>query len=198
MEHRWEPLSLDDTAELLESVSFPWWICGGWAIDLFVGQQTREHGDLEVGALHRDQCALFAALEGFEIHAARDGTLSRLTSEQRDRGLPAEYHGFWCRPHGAEAFALELLLNHGGDGDWIFRRNPTIRRPLEEVVHRTRDGLPYLAPEVQLLFKAKALRARDQHDFEQALPRLSAGARAWLVLALARMHPSHPWADQLA
>ena len=41
-------------------------------------------------------------------------------------------------------------------------------------------GLPYLAPEIVLLFKAKHLEARDRIDFDNALPALSADARRWL------------------
>jgi len=38
-------------------------------------------------------------------------------------------------------------------------------------------GLPYLAPEIVLLFKAKHLETRDRIDFDNALPR-SARRRA--------------------
>jgi hypothetical protein len=38
-------------------------------------------------------------------------------------------------------------------------------------------GLPYLAPEIVLLFKAKHLEARDRIDFDNALPMLSVDAR---------------------
>ncbi len=198
MERRFEPLTVAETAELLRDVSFPWWICGGWSIDLFLGRQTRKHADVEVGVLRRDQCALFAALEHFEIHLARDGTLTELTADQRNSGLAQPNHGFWCRPRGRAAWVLEILLNEGEDGDWIFRREAAIRRPLDAVVRKTEDGVPYLAPEVQLLFKAKALRPRDQQDFESALPQLPAGERAWLADALKRAHPGHPWLLHLA
>ncbi len=198
MGRRWQPLTISETAELLRDASFPWWICGGWSIDLFLGRQTREHADVEVGVLRRDQCAVFAALEHFEIHSARDGTLTELTASQRRTGLTKPNHGFWCRPRGREPWALEILLNEGDDDDWIFRRDAAIRRSLEAVVCKTEDGVPYLAPEVQLLFKAKALRPRDQQDFESALPKLSAGARAWLADALQQVHPGHPWSLHLA
>ena len=198
MEPRFEPLTVAETAELLRDVSFPWWICGGWSIDLFLGRQTREHADVEVGVLRRDQCALFAALEHFEIHLARDGRLTELTAGQRSSGLTRPDHGFWCRPRGRAAWVLEILLNEGEGGDWIFRREATIRQPLDVVVRETEDGVPYLAPEVQLLFKAKALRPRDQQDFESSLPELSAGARTWLADALNRVHPGHPWLPHLA
>jgi hypothetical protein len=41
-------------AALLAGIDSPWWIAGGWALDLFIGDQTRAHEDLDVGILRRD------------------------------------------------------------------------------------------------------------------------------------------------
>ena len=65
------------------------------------------------------------------------------------------------------------------------------------MIARTPDGIPYLVPEVVLLFKAKHDRAKDHADFEGALPQMSEEQRAWLASSLARVHPGHPWLDQL-
>ena len=55
------------------------------------------------------------------------------------------------------------------------------------------DGIPYLKPEICLLFKAKAVRDKDRADFETALPRMSLAQRMWLHAALERVHPDHDW-----
>ncbi|WP_374208167.1 MULTISPECIES: hypothetical protein [Streptomyces] len=39
------------------------------------------------------------------------------------------------------------------------------------------SGIPYLAPEVQLFYKAKATRDKDETDFEAVLPLLEEGQR---------------------
>jgi hypothetical protein len=44
----WDPWRPADIARLLAGVTVPWYVAGGWAIDLFIGRQTREHGDLEI------------------------------------------------------------------------------------------------------------------------------------------------------
>jgi hypothetical protein len=44
----WDPWRPADIARLLAGVTAPWCVAGGWAIDLFLGRQTREHGDLEI------------------------------------------------------------------------------------------------------------------------------------------------------
>jgi hypothetical protein len=38
----------------LASVHVPWWVAGGWALDLFLGRQTRPHKDLDVGILRKN------------------------------------------------------------------------------------------------------------------------------------------------
>ncbi|HEX5907598.1 MAG TPA: hypothetical protein VFY56_11315 [Propionibacteriaceae bacterium] len=80
------------------------------------------------------------------------------------------------------------------DGDtWICRRDTSIRRPYSEVFEVSADGIPYLKPEICLLFKAKAVRDKDRADFEAALSRMSSAQRAWLHTALERVHPDHGW-----
>jgi hypothetical protein len=60
------------------------------------------------------------------------------------------------------------------------------------------DGLPYVAPAVQLLWKAKDTRPKDEHDFETVAPLLTADERGWLADAIARSHPESPWPARLA
>lgn len=55
------------------------------------------------------------------------------------------------------------------------------------------DGVPVIAPEVQLLFKARADRPKDTRDAEVVVPLLDASARRWLIDAVRRAHPDSPW-----
>lgn len=32
---------------LLDGFGKPWWVAGGWAVDLFIGRPTRPHKDIE-------------------------------------------------------------------------------------------------------------------------------------------------------
>ncbi len=43
---------------LLYGLTVPWWITGGWAIDLAAGHVTRDHADVNVMMLERDGHAL--------------------------------------------------------------------------------------------------------------------------------------------
>jgi hypothetical protein len=70
---------------------------------------------------------------------------------------------------------LELLLaDSDNDNNWVCRRNPAIVQPLNAIGRHTPDGVPYLAPAIQLLYKAKNLRPKDVVDFNAVLAELRA------------------------
>ena len=79
----------------------------------------------------------------------------------------------------------------------MFRRNAEIRRPKSSVALATAGGIPYLRPEIQLLYKARLMREKDKHDFEGALPDLSAKQSAWLKRSLEEFIPGHEWLARL-
>lgn len=81
------------------------------------------------------------------------------------------------------------------DGNtWICRRDERIRLPYHDLIAYMEDGIPYLRPEVNLLFKAKwADLEKNQQHFAAVLPRLDESRRRWLADALSLVHPGHPW-----
>jgi uncharacterized protein (DUF952 family) len=191
-------------SEAMASFPEPWWVAGGWALDLFLGHKTRPHADLEISILGSDQRALFQHFHGWDLRlAAPEHTLSPWDGDRIE--LP--YHQVWARvgPRreiDVEGFAadptmLGFLLEDERDGEWVYRRHPAIARPLDGFGTRTREGVPIVAPEVALLFKAKATRFKDDRDFDAALPSLDEDARSWLASALDEGHPNHPWRARL-
>ena len=74
---------------------------------------------------------------------------------------------------------------------WVHKHGARIfTRPLADIT-RYWQGIPFLAPEVVLLIKARPGTDRpgtdnDQRDFEAALPMLSAEQRSWLKDAIER------------
>ena len=58
-------------------------------------------------------------------------------------------------------------------------------------------AVPYLAPQVQLYYKATSPRPKDLTDLDTALPVLGPPERAWLQAAIGRRDPGHPWLDRL-
>jgi hypothetical protein len=191
----WQPLDPQEIIPLLSSVSVPWWIAGGWAIDLSLGATTRTHTDLDVGLLRRDVMGILQRLPDWEVFEACEGRLTRLLP---GRSPAVQVNSLWCRRARAQAWSFELMLDEAVGVEWVFRRQREIRRPLQEIIRHTPEGMPYLAPEVQLLYKAGTLRRRDERDFENVLPYLNAPDRRWLAHALERVHPGHRWAALLA
>ena len=97
----------------------------------------------------------------------------------------------------ADPTLLDFLLEEADGDRWCFRRQPAIARPLAEIGASTARGVPFIRPEIALLYKAKHLRFKDHRDFEASAPTLDAAARAWLATALAQAHPGHPWSPAL-
>src|SRR5437867_454283 len=92
---------------------------------------------------------------------------------------------------------VEFLLNESSGAMWQFRRNRAITRRIDRIGMRTSAGVPFLVPEIVLLFKAKAFGAKDARDFDLIRPRLRAEPRRWLKHALETCHPGHPWIARL-
>ncbi len=103
----------------------------------------------------------------------------------------------WCRPASDGPRAFELLTSDTDHDEWVFKRDGTIRRPLEGIGGRSEAGIPYLVPEIVLLHKAKNDRAGDRHDLNVALAAMSSASRQWLRDAIRACHPGHVWIDQI-
>ena len=192
-----------DAARAMTRLGRPWFISGGWAIDLHVGRITRAHHDVDVEVLRQDQLRLQETLAGWRLDKIiphpqglmNQGTLAPWAPGER---LELPVHQVDVRRTGDEAVAFQLMLGESSGDRWIYRRNPAVTHPLASLGFHSLWGLPYLAPEIVLLFKAKLMRPHDRADFVAALPAMSADARAWLRDALVRCHPGHEWIDALA
>lgn len=177
----WEPASRAEVIRLFSVLDVPWWLAGGHAIELAAGRELRAHGDIDVLLLRRDQLAVQEALAGWQWWAADPpGTLRPWAPQET---LPAGVHDIWCRPDD-RAWRIQVMLDESDGEDWVSRRNSRLRRPIAELGRVSVDGIPYLAPDVQLFYKAQQPRAKDRTDFAAALPLLSAAERAWLANAI--------------
>jgi hypothetical protein len=126
----------------------------------------------------------------WEVFEAKEGRLTRLAAG----GAPSrDVHSLWCRPTATDPWTIELVLDEADGDTGIYRREFRIRRPMSTVVRQSPDGLRYLAPEIQLLYKSKAPRDQDEADFAQICPLLAADARRWLHDALELTTPDHKW-----
>jgi hypothetical protein len=188
----WQAWTPSELAPRLAGVQVPWCIAAGWALDLFRGETTREHEDLEIAIPAAGFPAIKAALPDLEWQAAGSGHLF-----PADHPAFALTHQTWGRSISSGLYRLDVFREPHEAGTWICRRDASIRRPYETLIARSADGIPYLMPEVVLLFKAKSCRPKDMADFLGALPLLTAPSRAWLAQTLQLVHPGHAWLAML-
>ncbi len=181
---------------LMAGFEKPWGICGGWAIDLYLGKVTREHHDIEIAVFRKDQIAVQTHL--------RDWYLTKVVSlaGQRDQWkedeqLQPPIHEIHAQRPDTVLHHLEILLNESAGDHWQFRRDARVTRPLSMIWGYSDDGIPYMNPEIVLLYKAKKPTPNDEADFTHVCTVLASEPRCWLKHALTTCYPGHRWCDVL-
>src|SRR6218665_234635 len=74
----WSPWGPHDLAARLRGIPAPWYVVGGWALDLWHGQQTREHEDLEFAVLPDDIGTFRKVLDELDFFAVHAGVVEHL------------------------------------------------------------------------------------------------------------------------
>lgn len=190
--------SMQAIVQELATLSTPWYIASGWALDLFLGQTTRVHHDVDVVVAFADQLILqhYMTERGWKFVTPFEKRLELWPPHMR-----LELPRFQAHAHRNGLF-IDFLLSDIAHGIWRYRREPSIVRSSARMTLRTQDGLSYLAPEIVLLFKSRNTsgkeRSKDQADFEKVYPHLAPEPRAWLRWALIAIQPEHPWIACLA
>jgi hypothetical protein len=133
--------------ELLGGVQVPWWIAGGWALDLHLGRCTRAHHDIDVLVLRQDLPRIRERLRGWGLHAADPPGVLR--PWQVGETLPSSVHDIWCRPGPASPWVLQLMVDDTAAEEWVYRRDRRIRRAVSRLAGPASNGERLvLAPEV--------------------------------------------------
>ncbi|MBB5895977.1 nucleotidyltransferase domain-containing protein [Kutzneria kofuensis] len=186
----WTPT---EVAGRLAGIATPWCVAAGWALDLFRGRQTRAHGDIEIAVPAADFPEVRDRFPGYAFDAVSSGRIW----ENADKAVLAATHQTWLRDPQTENYLLDVFREpHDGD-TWICRHDETIRLPYNDIIRHTDDGVPYLTPELVLLFKAKHARPKDQTDFDGTVPQLTKAQRTTLAELIAHIYPEHRWLEDL-
>ncbi len=179
-----------------------WWLGGGWAIDAWLGAQSRDHEDIEICVARRDHpqvyqyCATWDFLTPVNNQWAPLATGTFIEAPSFMLQLQRSNHTQISEADMPPTF--EFLLNEVDGERWSFYRNPQIHFPLASISVHSVWGMPVTRPEILLLHKAVYHpRPKDDQDFCRILPHLGQAQRKWLHSAIMTMHADHPWTPQL-
>ena len=186
----------------LKDLPGAWWIGGGWAIDCWLGKQTREHEDIEICIWRTDLPIVYSYCPDWQYFTPIDNDWSLIPS-----GTLLDETQFMLQLLQTSATIVnvpnmpptfEFLLNDRVDDAWLVKDEPQVRMPLHLVYGLTPLGVPAVMPELVLLHKAWTVeRAKDDHDFNQICDQLQKEQRAWLTAHIVRTRPEHRWLPRL-
>ena len=190
----WDPLAPDQVVPLLAKAGVQWWVTGGQALDVFLGHSTRAHADLDVAVLRRDQQAFRRALPGWDLVIRTDGGFAPWAA---DTEVPGDAYRIWARETPSGPWRIEIVLEECEGERWQFRGKRQIGVSVADLGRRDERGVPYVRPEVVLLYKSKTASGTDETDLLTVLPKLDKAARGWLFAALWTSQPGHRWLERL-
>jgi len=189
-----EPLKV---FKLLAGFKKHWFVAGGWAIDLFLGKVTREHEDIEIVIFRCDQLTLRDYLKDWEFKKVIPVPKMHTELWKENEWLDLPVHEIHAQNSNSDLPHLEILVNESSGDEWRFRRNPNITRSISMLGTRSQNGIPFLNPEIILLYKAKNPNPQDEADFKNVRKILGQEPRGWLKQAVKVCYPGHQWLETL-
>src|SRR5215213_9050171 len=115
----WEEFDAPRLLEVMADFNAPWWVAGGWALDLWMERESRPHHDVDIAILRGDQQKLYRSLSRWELYyATPDHKLLPLSPE---RWLRPPIHGVWVRRAHDAPWLCEFLLNEHTGSEWMYR-----------------------------------------------------------------------------
>jgi len=164
---------------IMDKFGYPWFIVGGWAIDLFLDKETRIHSDLEIGIYRKHQMHMYRYFESskkyFINNKSRIGKHEK--KEWNKQYLQLPIHEIYVEHKGVE---IEVLLNERDEDNWVYRRNTAIKLDERKAILFTDKRIPYLCPEAVLLYKTQELREKDCEDIANASRKMNETQIQWL------------------
>ncbi len=191
-QRQWSPLSPLDVQGIFKDADFPWWIAGGYAIEDFVGHSYREHDDIDILVLRSDLQKIREKMKAWQMCPSDPpGTLREWKDNEV---LPDSVRDIWGRKSSESDWAFQIMVNDCKNNQFIYKRDSSIQFDIESFTRKSANGISYLAPELQLLYKGKSIREKDNTDFQACFPLLDSTKQDWLKGMLAKCYSSnHPW-----
>lgn len=189
----------------MSSFGAPWALCGGWAVESWLGRETRDHADVDIMVFAADHAALFEHLSGWQLIAHGPDATDESTEPWNGQAvdLPGHIHGRLDTgepiPHSLAdpaglGFDLDIQLSDRTGSDWVLSGEPRLTVPIGEAIQESPLGIPTVVLEVLLFYKS-GLWPKDRQDFRTARPHLTGRQRQWLRNTIAVV--GHPWLNLL-
>jgi hypothetical protein len=215
------PEPVANAARFMSSFERPWALCGGWAVDAWLGRVTRTHLDIDITLFGNDVPELFDYLRDWNF-VAHDEVEPQATWPWNGRvlALPGHIHArppgernreiiqSWVNPPykaGEDGLDFDFELTDREGELCVLSREPRIEIDASRAFRESPWGIPALVPEAIAFYKATAYyrnkriksRPHDVTDFEAILAVLDIGQRRWLKAAIAEKFVDHEWLPQL-
>lgn len=208
---------LTTTNTFMKNAHIPWAICGGFALDLFLEKDIRTHSDIDICVFEKDRDKIlhYMLQNNWIVYEFRgQGKVRPLDvalSSETGRNLmctngecdivkfyPCEdenllYYEFFHT--GIKEFNyLEFLFNTTNEDYFVFDKNRGIKREISKAI-LFNNGIPYLAPEIVLLYKSSRSENTEYHyDFEQTHLHMDDEQKMWFSQSLDVLYPNgHIW-----
>ena len=207
--------------EILRNQQFEYAFCGGYAIDLFLGFESRIHGDIDISAYWKNRNNIIEhmwKLDFLVYEMLGEGKAHHITDIENQKMIK---RNIFCFQDTCDLIQLsatdeagiyyinfrnigqtkldfiEFLFNSRNDTDFIYARNNEIKRALDKAILKN-EGIPYLAPEVCLLYKSTDITHEvNQKDFDKAIVKMTDEQKDWLNDALIKTYPEgHEWINR--
>lgn len=209
---------LNELSEHLSGLNVEWHLCGGFAIDAYLGNITRKHKDVDITVSfdNMKECIRYLKSKGWEIDAPV-GNQRLVPVEFALQNSELYFDNIWCYKKGAnfiktektdgvfkyvkyidreqtELDFIEVLFNKIENGVFYYRKNYAIIREVHKAFIK-KGGLSILAPEIVLLYKSRNSENSDyQHDYDLVINTLDKERYDWFMNAMKIAYPEgHKW-----
>lgn len=202
----------------LRDLNVKWALCGGLAIDSFLGFSSRIHKDLDIAVSFNDIVEIIEYLKnrGWNTYApVGKGRFVEFNQAINNNSL--YFDNVWCfkdnvdfiietkyedgykyfefdRTEQIELDFIEVLCSKETINQYIYLKNDAIIRKIDKAYIELND-FKILAPEIILLYKLRAAKNKDyKQDFKLVIGKLSEDQAAWLKAAIEIEYPQgHEW-----
>lgn len=177
----------------MKSYDRPWFVAGGWTIDLLIHETTRSHKDMDICIFREDAEYALQYFHDWDIQVAIPGE-HRL--EKVTQLTDIEYPRYCLHLFKEQEF-IELLLTSRIEDQIIFRKNNQIKMGMNDFCKKS-GNIPFVNPAWQLLFKSLSTREEDEHDFAIYMSRVTDNkSKLWLLQSMKVVNGNNRWIEEL-